>query len=191
MFNLVKAMKVWVTGTLRMGKFAELVVEKADGSEARIAAEELVALDPESRLVTVTDDAMTLTQKDHGGRTILLDRAAGVTVTLPEATGSGERYKIVTLTTVTSNANIIQAESADDSFVGQATGVDTDGEGATGYTWNADDGDDTITMDGDAQGGVAGDVWEIEDIDDGVFLVNGRITQSGGAEATPFSAAVA
>jgi hypothetical protein len=142
-------------------------------------------------VINVTGSTVTLTAATHGRRIVTLSRAAGVTVTLPAATGSGERYTIITATTVSSNSNIIQAASADDSFTGGCVGSDTDGEGATGYTWNADANDDTITMDGTATGGVAGDKWELIDYASGLFMVFGYLTQSGGSEATPFSAAVA
>jgi hypothetical protein len=153
-------------------------------------AEITAVCDKSASVVDVTGATVSLTSAAHAERYVTLSRAAGVTVTLPAATGTGNKYTIITATTVTSNNNIIQAASASDSFVGICVGVDTDGEGATGFTWNADSGDDTITMDGSAKGGIAGDLWEIIDYASGLFLVKGRITQSGGSEATPFSAAV-
>jgi hypothetical protein len=160
-----------------------------DGNTAT-AAEITRVADKSASVVNETGATLTLTAALHGSRIVTLSRAAGVTVTLPAATGSGERYTIITATTVSSNANIIQAASASDSFTGGCVGVDTDGEGATGYTWNADANDDTITMDGTATGGVAGDKWEIIDYASGLFMVFGYISQSGASEATPFSAAV-
>lgn len=143
-----------------------------------------------SSVVNVTDATVTLTAELHANRIVTLNRAAGITATLPAATGTGNKYTVITGTTVSSNANIIQAASASDSFAGLAVGVDTDAEGASGYTWNADVADDTITMTGTTNGGVAGDAWEIIDYASGLFMVNGRITQSGGSEVTPFTAAV-
>jgi hypothetical protein len=75
-------------------------------------------------------------------------------------------------------------------MVGSARGVDDDAEGATGYQWNCETNDDTITMNGTATGGKAGDVWELEDIATDTWAVDGVLTQSGGSEATPFSATV-
>lgn len=127
--------------------------------------------------------------KDNG-MILTLDRAAGITVTLPPSTGRGAKYTIVVRTDAT-GSYVIQVENSKDVFNGSnAYGVDTDAEGATGYTWNADDGDDTLTMTGTAQGGQAGDMVEIVDYREGYFRLTAHLTQSGGSEATPFSAAV-
>jgi len=164
---------------------------KIAGTAIAASAAELNAVaDKSGSVVDVTDATVTLTAAAHAERLVTLSRAAGVTGTLPAATGTGNVYRILTKTTVTSNSNKIQAASAADSFVGLAFGVDTDAEGASGYTWNADANDDTVTMDGSAQGGVAGDLWVITDYATGLFHVLGYLTQSGGSEATPFSAAV-
>jgi hypothetical protein len=144
-------------------------------------------LDP---AVINTTAALTLVKKKHANRIVTVDAAAGVAITLPAATGSGDKYTVVITTTISSNTTTIKAASASDSFVGMAFGVDTDAEGATGYSWNADAADDTITMSGTATGGVAGDSWEFVDVASGIFKVVGFITQSGDSEATPFSATV-
>jgi len=159
-----------------------------EGVTATVAELNAVA-DVSGRIVNVTDD-LTMTAALHGGRIITVNKDDGATITLPAATGSGQKYEIYVGTTITSSNLIIEAASADDSFTGFAYGVDTDAEGDTGYTWNADANDDTITMDGDSRGGVAGDRVEIIDIADGIFAVTAHITQSGGSEVTPFSAAV-
>ena len=164
-------------------------LNKVAGLGATTAELDRVA-DKSASVVDETTSTLTLTAALHASRIVTLSRAAGVTVTLPAATGTGERYTIIVATTVTSVADIIQAASGSDSFVGGCVGVDTDGEGATGFTWNADAADDTITMDGTINGGVAGDKWEIIDYATGLFMVFGYITQNGGSEVTPFSAAV-
>ena len=74
---------------------------------------------------------------------------------------------------------------------GLALGVDTDGEGATGYTWHAVAGDDTFTMPSTGvSGGVVGDMIRVTDYAAGFFLIEAHIQQSGGAEVTPFTAGV-
>lgn len=145
--------------------------------------------DKSTSVVAITDDA-SLTLAAHAERLVTVDDAAGAAITLPAATGTGNKYTVIIETTITSNSTTIKAASASDSFFGLALGVDTDAEGASGYTWNADSGDDTVTMDGGATGGIAGDVWTFVDFSTGKWLVEGRITQSGGSEATPFSATV-
>lgn len=131
-----------------------------------------------------------LNERIHGNKHTKIDKADGMAVTLPPATGTGNTYAVVVGTAITSNSTTIKAASASDSFAGTAFGVDTDAEGATGYTWNADSGDDTFTMDGAARGGEIGDVILFTDLASGLWLVDARITQSGGSEATPFSATV-
>lgn len=138
---------------------------------------------------TTTDSTFTVLSNTHNKKTIVGNNAAGQAFTLPAAV-LGEKFKIVVGTTITSNSTTIKAANASDSFVGFAYGVDTDAEGATGYTWNADSGDDTFTMTGTTNGGVVGDHVEIECVAANTFLVKGYITQSGGSEVTPFSATV-
>lgn len=146
--------------------------------------------DKSASVVDVTAATVSLTVADHGDRIITLNRAAGVTVTLPAATGSGVSFTIVIGTAATSNANIIETSATTEHMTGSLRGVDDDAEGATGYQWNAETNDDTITMDGTATGGKAGDTIILLDYEATNWTVRGHLTQSGGSEATPFSAAV-
>ena len=155
------------------------------------AAELNAIADVSNRLVNLAAATLTMTAALHGERIITVNKADGSTITLPAATGTGQKYEIYVGTTISSNSLVIQAASAADSFTGFAYGVDTDAEGASGYTWNADAADDTITLDGSATGGIAGDRIELIDIASGIFAVRASLTQSGASEATPFSAAVA
>lgn len=141
-------------------------------------------------VVNCTASTLQVQERLHAGKVVTLNRAAGIAVTLPAATGTGRTYEFMLGTAITSNSTTIKAASADDSFAGMALGVDTDAEGATGYTWNADSGDDTFTMDGAATGGEIGDTIRLTDVASGLWRVEGFVTQSGGSEATPFSATV-
>lgn len=131
---------------------------------------------------------LALTELDYSDRTIVLDRAAGVAVTLPRAIGSGARWRFFTKTTVTSNNNIIQVANADDVIQG-VIHASLAGTPTTNNGWASAASSDTITMNGTTKGGILGDNIEIEDIAPGMFRVWGQLTQSG-AGATPFSAAV-
>lgn len=146
--------------------------------------------DLSQKIVNVTGATLTVTAAEHKNALITLSRAAGVTVTLPAATGSGDKFEFVVLTAVTSNADIIKVANASDSFVGMAFGVDDDVEGATGYQWNAEPNDDTFSMNGTATGGKRGDRVVVQDVAANTFHVLGYLTQSGGSEATPFTATV-
>jgi hypothetical protein len=123
----------------------------------------------------------------HPVQEYLLDRAAGSTVTLPAALGTGFRYRFRVGTTVTSNDNIIQAASSSDVMAGVVIGAADAGSTVNG--WEAASTSDTITLDGSTTGGIRGDFIELVDMKEGVWAVSGIIQQTG-TEATPFSAAV-
>lgn len=161
-----------------------------DTTVTATASEINEAADKSANAVVAKTADVTLTQATHAGKIVTLGSADGDTVTLPAASGTGDVYTVIVATTVSSNNHIVQVANASDSFVGLAFGVDTDAEGASGYTWNADANDDTITMDGTAKGGVAGDMVIVRDIASNIFQVLVYLTQSGGSEVTPFSNAV-
>jgi hypothetical protein len=128
-----------------------------------------------------------ITAQEHAGRTVTLDRAAGITATLPAATGSGDRYRFVTITTVTSNSNIIKVANSTDVMQGVAL-VAQDG-GDTIVAFEAGSTADTITGNGTTTGGLRGDQVDLEDIASGLWAV--RVVQAAtGTEATCFSATV-
>lgn len=136
--------------------------------------------------ITITAATRTLNKND-AGTTINLSRAAGITVTLPAASGSGRWYKFFTLTTVTSNNNIIQVASSSDVMQGVAMNCADGGDTMVGFETAADS--DTITMNGSTKGGIRGDVIELQDVASGVWQVK-VVGTATGSEVTPFSAAV-
>lgn len=134
----------------------------------------------------------TLTAAD-AGTVVTINAAAGLTLTLPAATGTGRQFTIVVGTTVTSNSVIIKVGSASDWFAGNiwvATDTASDltiaFETATGAIGSRSD---TITLNGTTTGGVAGDRFIITDVASGQFALSG-FTSATGTEATPLSAAV-
>lgn len=138
-----------------------------------------------ARIRTVTASA-TLTNADDG-KTIVINAAAGLTLTLPTSTGTGWKARFMVKTTVTSNSVIIKVANATDELTGNVL-VAADG-GATVVGWEAADNDDTITLNGSTTGGIFGDCLEIEDLESGRFLVRAVLSGTG-TEATPFSATV-
>lgn len=137
--------------------------------------------------VSATSANLTVTQAEHAGRVILLNRAAGVTATLPAATGTGAKYEFIVGTAASGGSYIIKVADATDVMAGTAYGDDGDGEPANGWPTAADS--DTVTMDGSTKGGLIGDRFSFVDIALNTWAVLGFMTQ-GGSEATPFSAAV-
>jgi hypothetical protein len=113
---------------------------------------------------------------------------ATLAITLPEATGTGDRYKIVQGIAATSST-FVTADTSNAGFYGMLNAFDTDDE-STLASWPAAPGtDDTITFDGTATGGKIYDHLEFIDIATDKWLVSGQISQSGGSEVTPFSSA--
>ena len=141
-------------------------------------------------LTAVTDATLTLTEADSG-KTIVLNEATGIAVTLPAATGTNNKFLFIVQTTITGgNTTTIKVANATDIFIGSISNVDTDTSNAV-IIWPADttDGDDTITLNGNTKGGIAGDYFEIIDIATNTFFVKG-LTQGTGTVETPFSATV-
>lgn len=146
-------------------------------------------------IVNVTASTLTVTALAHAGRVITLNRAAGIAVTLPAAIGGGDVYKFVVGTTFTGAASIAVA-SASDYFIGHAlNGID--GGTAVPHLYpTANTGtlateSDTISLFGtaNAQGGIKGQIVTLTDIAANIWQIE-SISDAGGTEATPFSAAV-
>ena len=133
----------------------------------------------------VTGSTVTLADASPAGKTYTLNRAAGVTATLPAATGSGAVYRLYVGTTVTSNNIIVQVASSSDVIQG-TLGVSTDAAGVVIPTAATSD---TITMNGSTTGGLVGSNLVLQDVASGVWSVHGGLVSTG-TEATPFSAAV-
>ena len=115
---------------------------------------------------------------------LTVNAAAGLTLTLPAAAGTGACYKIFIGTTVTSNSVAIKVANASDSMVGLCvSGADG---GATVNGWEVAANDDTITLNGSTTGGIKGDYIELTDAATNLWRVNAW-TASTGTEATPFS----
>jgi hypothetical protein len=118
---------------------------------------------------------------------ISVDAAAGLTLTLPAATGSGYVYRVFIKTTVTSNNVIIQVADATDVMQGLIMCAQDAADTIVG--WESASTSDTITLNGTTKGGVRGDYFEFTDIDTDLYRVTG-IMSGTGTEVTPYSAAV-
>ncbi len=134
--------------------------------------------------INSTAAALTLDPKVHGETWVTQSLAATWTITLPASTGSGVTFNIYVGTTVTANAIIQVANSADVMF--GAVGLATD---IAGVTVNTTATDDTITMSGSTTGGIKGSWITLQDVKANQWRVGGMIISTG-TEATPFSAAV-
>lgn len=139
-----------------------------------------------NRVIDVTGSSVTLTQATHDKAIITLNRAAGVAVTLPAATGSGAHFRIVVGTTFTGAATIKVV--GDDIMKGTAVLFADGGDTVVGFATAADS--DTVTLAADnSTGGIAGAEIELIDIKADTWFVK-MVSDAAATEATPFSATV-
>jgi len=146
--------------------------------------------------IPLTADTTLLNHIHANGPVLRLNATAGLTATLPAATGSGARYYFEVFALATSNSYKIQVANATDYFMGVITGARTDsGNAVLGFA-AANSGtvatnSDTITLNRTTTGSVNVGEWiAIEDAATNVWQVRGVLTATGAAFATPFSAAV-
>lgn len=143
-----------------------------------------------TNLFATTTVALVLNQADHADRTIIVNAliTGTCTVTLPKATGSGDRYTIVNNVVLTQILDI-RGKASTDLMSGIAdmihsTAVATSAESflttATDFIcrWRGTDG---------TTGGKRGDIFEAIDIGPLLWLVRVRCNTTG-AVATPFAA---
>ncbi len=138
------------------------------------------------RVTNVTTATLAITEADHAGQVLTLNRAAGITCTLPAATGGGARYRFIVGTTFTGNG-IIQVANSSDVMTGLAIVAQDAGDTCVMFETAA--ASDTVTMNGTTTGGITGADVELIDIAANKWFVNVR-TAATGTEASPFSAAV-
>jgi hypothetical protein len=136
-------------------------------------------------IVTVTAATVTITDEAHVGQRVIMSRAAGITATLPTATGSGNRYEFIGSVDA-SGSQIIKVADASDIMMGVAY-LGNDSAGASCF-YTAD-ASDTITLDGSTKGGLKGWRVVLDDIAADTWAVI-VMSEASGTEATPFSATV-
>lgn len=137
--------------------------------------------------VSATASTLTVTRALHANRTVVLSLAAGIAVTLPAATGSGDRYRFIVGLTFTGAATIKVV--GNDIMKGTAILFADGGDTVVGFNTASDS--DTIDLLGTANstGGMIGASYDLTDIAADTWHVS-IISDAGGTEATPFSATV-
>lgn len=138
--------------------------------------------------VVTTATSLTISAASHAGRTVLVNSAAPIAITLPASTGSGMRYRFDIGVAATGTSHTIKVANATDVMRGYCFCVTTTSDNAEGFKTSATS--DTITLNGTTLGGVVGDQIELIDIASGVWSVR-MFSAPTGTEATPFSATVA
>ena len=124
------------------------------------------------------------------GKTIVLNNAGGLDLTLPPAAGTGNVYKVFVGTAITSGDYKVKVANASDTFIGAVHMMDADDDSQTSVT--AKGTDDTISLNGGTTGGgLLGDALTFTDIKANLYVVEGNlIVPAGSNPADPFSATV-
>ena len=138
-------------------------------------------------VVDTTATTLSITQALHGNRVITVSSAAPIAITLPQATGTGTRYRFNIMVAATATSHTIKVANSTDVMQGFVTALTTASANVVGYGTSASS--DTISLNGTTLGGVVGDWIEIIDIKTGFFSVDAN-TSPTGTTATPFSATV-
>jgi len=162
-----------------------LLYDTSAGATKRMAVDYLGGLT--SAPVATTATSLTITAAAHAGRTVVVNSTAPIAVTLPQATGTGNKYRFFVGVAATGTASTIKVANATDVMSGCAYCVTTTSTNTEGFACSATS--DTISLNGTTLGGVVGDIVEIEDVKTGVFSVK-MFTAPTGTEATPFTATV-
>lgn len=117
--------------------------------------------------------ALTLSPGLHEGLTVLMNSAAGSTVTLPAATGSGNYYTVLVTTTVTSNNHIFKTDGT-----GTFAGI-LNIAGTTSLLLPLTSTNKTITMNGSTTGGIIGTYFTVQDVATNLWYIEANIVASG------------
>lgn len=148
------------------------------------------AADVSARIVDATSASLAVSADSHDGKVIVLNRAAGMVITLPTITSSnyGAKFRFVVKTTFTGTASIESATAADVMLGHALMGNDTNN---TVVDWPATIGDGYNKIDlfgtANSTGGMAGQSIEITILGANLFYVEIR-GDAAGTEATPFVA---
>lgn len=142
----------------------------------------------DNRPLLITTSTYTLDHAD-ANKYIIIDRAAGSTVTMPASLGNGDIFKFIIATTVTSNNITIQVANTSDVFVGNALMCKDGGSSVDGFESSATAGADSFVLNGTTTGGYAGDMMEIVDMKTNKFFAK-YIGAGTSTEATPFASTV-
>lgn len=137
-----------------------------------------------TRIVTVTASTLTVTQAAHSGKIVMLNRAAGIGVTMPPATGTGAIFTFFIGIAITTNTTTFTKGASSDVFSGLAELSETAGPLTTIFLSAANT--NLITLDGSIKGGLIGDMISFVDVATNRMMVRLQCAASG-VIVTPFS----
>lgn len=137
--------------------------------------------------ISITSSTVTLDPEIHAGRPVILNRAAGIAVVLPPATGSGAPYQLIVGTTFTAASTI--KVTGDDIMKGTAILFQDSADTVVGFATASDSDTITLWATGSTTGGIAGEEVILIDMAADTWFVK-LVSDAAGTEATPFSATV-
>ncbi len=180
--NLTLAGNLTLSGTVNLSGTPQIGGTSILASAAEINR----TCDNSTRIVNATASSLAITQAAHDGKIITMNRAGGIAVTMPEATGSGMRIRFKWGTKFTTNGTITLADLVNTDLVGGALIRDSNLATAN-LMFTPAATEDLITLDGTNKGGGLG--CEIEMIDIALDLWSFKMVEyvGGTAPATPFS----
>lgn len=137
----------------------------------------------QTALVNATAATLTVTQALHANRTVTLNRATGIAVALPAATGTGDYYTFYIGTTITSTNVTTFTAAGSDKFYGQVYQLADGGSTLAGYEAP---GATIITLgtSSNTTGGTRGDSLQFQDVGAAEWWLVSDTTAAG-SEATP------
>ena len=159
-----------------------LIADNSDGGKPKRAGIDTLRTALTGALVTVTTATVTITRAAHAGRTVALAKVGGIAVTLPAATGSGDRYRLIVKVTFTSDGTVKVV--GDDTMIGTAILFADGGDTVVGFAASSEN--DTITLDGADTGGILGCTIDLQDIAADLWHVE-MVSDATGTGASPFS----
>ena len=184
-------MEIGPTGSIRQQVTNTDLVLATNGTGAVTTASQVTLTGSFKQAIHTFVATDAITEIEHAGRTLLLGEVGGnalVTLTLPDATGSGTTYKFI-VTVANTSSYVIVAPDSSNTIGGIMLYLDEDGTAVTAFPTVA--ASDTITLNGGTTGGIVGDYLELVDIATDKWHVRGTMRVSAGANpATPFSATV-
>ena len=160
---------------------------KIAGTAVSATAAELNRMaDASARIVTATAATLAVTELLHDGKIITMDRAGGIAVTMPEATGSGMVITFVWITKFTTNGTITLADTTNTLLLGHASIVDSDTTDLI-HMFTPGSTFDLVTLDGTNTGGGLGCWIQYIDLATDKWSIQMFEAVGGTAPATPFS----
>lgn len=172
------------TEPVSTGVYVDLGAVTATADELNRAA------DVSTRVVNCTASTLAVTEALHDGKVVVLDRAAGIAVTLPVAS-AGLQFEFFVKTTFSGAASIKSVAGADIMIGHAIMGNNTDNS-VVNWQSVAADTSDTIDLlgTGNSTGGMAGQRIRISGLAANLWYVE-IIGDAAGTEASPFANTVA